>query len=577
MAHHAPQPELTEADLKPIGEGGWPVFWVALVAGIGGLLAGALFALGADDPLARFAFSYLVAYGFFLGITLGMVFFTIITQLFRAGWCVAFRRVPEAFAANMTTMLLLALPILGVVAYDGAVRAAAEPGVATTSHLYIWNRAFDGGHHGAEHHDAHDGDHAEPGQAEPGHADPAHAEPHADPEHHSALPGTSLPATAAFDPDASTPTADPDPAPADPAHAEHHEVDPGGAYLDPADRPSGQAALAIQRADFLDISGALVDPHGDGAGKRPWLNAGFWTIRILAYLGILTGIGVYYHRKSVAQDADGDPKHTLDREGKAPWVVLLFAMSLTYLAFDLLMSVDPGWYSTIFGVYYFAGSFLAAVCVMVLTVLVLQRTGKLRIVSVEHYHDLGKLMFAFVFFWGYIAFSQYMLIWYASLPETTYWFEMRGASLAGVDRPYVVPQDGSVWSYLAMLLLFGKLLVPFLFLLSRHVKRNLKLLSAAAVWLLLMQYADLYWVIMPVYSLTTEGASAGPPWPLVEIATFLGVGGVMLAGFVNRFRQSAPIPHRDPRLFESMMLETAANAPLHPPGASVRHPSPSGP
>ncbi|MEM6749975.1 MAG: hypothetical protein AAF612_05840, partial [Planctomycetota bacterium] len=440
MAHHAPQPELTDDDLKPLGMRGWPVFVAALVVGIGGLLAGGLFALGSPDELARFAYSYLVAYGYFLGISLGMVFFTIITQLFRAGWCIAFRRVPEAFAANMPVLLALALPILAIVAYDGIVRAAAEDGKATASHLYIWNRAFES-HHGHGHDDAHGEDAHHDGEHAPDAADPNHAHGQGDNGH------ASLPDAARFDQGPVTPVADPAPAGDPDAHGDHsdhghHDPAPAAPALDQADKPSGAEAKAIQRADFMDISGALVDPY-DGAGKRPWLNAGFWTLRILAYLGILTAIGVYYHRKSVAQDTDGDAKHTLAREAKAPWVTLLFALSLTYLAFDLLMSVDPGWYSTIFGVYYFAGSFLAAVCVMVLTLMLLQKAGLMRIVSVEHYHDLGKLMFAFVFFWGYIAFSQYMLIWYASLPETTYWFEMRGVSLAGLDRPYIVPQSGS--------------------------------------------------------------------------------------------------------------------------------------
>src|SRR5690606_23574783 len=134
-------------------------------------------------------------------------------------------------------------------------------------------------------------------------------------------------------------------------------------------------------------------------------------------------------------------------------LILLTGITLTLFAFDLLMSLDPHWYSTMFGVYYLAGAFIAGWASIIIIVNLLQMGGLLRqSVNQEHFHDLGKYLFGFVFFWGYIAFSQYMLLWYANLPETTSWFARRGATTADGDQ--------NVFTWLALILLFCHLLIP---------------------------------------------------------------------------------------------------------------------
>src|SRR5206468_417977 len=166
---------------------------------------------------------------------------------------------------------------------------------------------------------------------------------------------------------------------------------------------------------------------------------------------------------------------------------LVMAITITFAAFDFLMSLDPHWYSTMFGVYYMTGSLLAAFAALCLTIAMLQHLGYLtRSITVEHLHDLGKWLFAFVFFWGYIAFSQYMLLWYANIPEETEWLARRGAT--------TVRDQTSAWSWVSLALLFGQLLVPFAGLLSKHVKRNYKALMFWAAWVLIFHWIDMFWL-----------------------------------------------------------------------------------
>jgi hypothetical protein len=199
------------------------------------------------------------------------------------------------------------------------------------------------------------------------------------------------------------------------------------------------------------------------------------------------------------------------------------------------MSLEPHWYSTMYGVYFFSGAVVAILSFVILLVQFAYAQGALRgVVTVEHLHDVGKLLFGFTVFWTYIAFSQYFLIWYANIPEETIYYMKR--------------QVGS-WQSVNMLLAVGHFLIPFFFLMPRAVKRNSVLLMLAAVWLLLMHFLDLHWAVMPV--LHHEGVRLG----LIDVAAFCAVGGVFLAalGWVSSRR--ALVPLRDPRLPESLSFE----------------------
>jgi hypothetical protein len=296
-------------------------------------------------------------------------------------------------------------------------------------------------------------------------------------------------------------------------------------------------ALAVtRRIDLFPwLDKALVAAEPAVARKAPYLNATFFVVRVIVYFAIWAGLGAWFFRQSVRQDESGDPGITTGMQKVSAPGVILFAITLTLASFDFLMSLEPAWYSTIFGVYYFAGSTLSAFAALVIFAFLLQRSGRLAsVVTTEHYHDLGKLMFAFTIFWTYIAFSQYMLIWYANIPEETLWFDRR--------------QTGE-WTAFSWFLLLARFFAPFLALISRGPKRRKALLAGAAVWVLLMQWIDMYYLAMP------HASPGRVPWSLTDATAFVGIGGLFVATLVRRLGGKSLIPRRDPRLAESLAFE----------------------
>ncbi len=270
--------------------------------------------------------------------------------------------------------------------------------------------------------------------------------------------------------------------------------------------------------------------------KEPWLNIPFFLGRTVFYFGVWSALALWFHRKSTSQDKSGDPRITRSMETTSTVSLILFAFTVTFFAFDYLMSLTPHWYSTIFGIYFFAGCILGFFALMSVMAFAVQRAGALRrTITTEHYHDLGKLIFAFTVFWAYIGFSQYMLMWYANLPEETIWYAAR--------------QTGS-WTALSLVLLFGHFIVPFLALMSRNVKRRKGLLVAGGAWMLLMHWADVYWLVMP------EKSPGTIPFSLMDVAVFLGIGGLFFAAAVRRLGAHPLVPVKDPRLSESLGYET---------------------
>jgi hypothetical protein len=293
------------------------------------------------------------------------------------------------------------------------------------------------------------------------------------------------------------------------------------------------SAHGVQPPDELTLS------------KRSWLNGHFFIARILCYFVVWSLMGHWYWRQSWKQDISGSPSAaaaaTMRMQTLSAPALIVLGLTLTFAVFDLVMSLDPHWYSTIFGVYLFAGSVVSGLATLILILMLMQHWGYLqRSVNNEHYHDLGKWLFGFVFFWGYIAFSQYMLIWYASIPEETGWLVRRGASTAH--------GGANVWSGVAIALLFGNLLIPFAGLLSRHVKRRKTALAFWAVWLLVFHWIDLYWLIVP----ELDGKAY---FGLLDVVTFVGIGGIFLAAFVRLLARHSLRPRMDPRLVESVAFE----------------------
>jgi|MDSW01.2.fsa_nt_gb hypothetical protein len=274
--------------------------------------------------------------------------------------------------------------------------------------------------------------------------------------------------------------------------------------------------------------------------KGPYLNLPGFAIRLLLYFLTWFLMARFFLKKSVAQDTASGIDNVLGMKRVGAPSILLFALTISFAAFDLIMSLDETWFSTIFGVYIFAGSFLSCNAFLVLMSKWLQARGKmLDVISKEHYHDLGKWMFAFTFFWGYIAFSQFMLIWYANIPEETHFYIWR---------------SNETWIGLSFLLMFGHFLLPFPALLSRHVKRNTNVLKILAGYMLIMHYVDLYWLIMPNYTppsmpeLMRGDNLPEHPFGLVDVFLVMGFVGVFLFALANKSSKQSLLPLNDPLL-----------------------------
>ena len=337
------------------------------------------------------------------------------------------------------------------------------------------------------------------------------------------------------------------------------------------------------------------------AGKQAYLNMPFFVVRYVLYFVLWSWLGYRLFSLSVGNDTDPDTDRTLALRKVSAYGIPLAAVTTAFAAFDFLMSTDPHWFSTMFGVYFFSGGWLGALSLITFMALAFKRAGMLPEVTIEHLQDMGKFMFAFVVFWTYIAFSQYMLYWYANLPEETVWFLKRTS----------VGWDTVAWS-----LVIFHFILPFLILLPRATKRIKPVLAVMAVWILVVHWVDLWWIAMPAmegeYEVVEE-VSAAPPaaddaqalivpaqavgafnddvgvddldgpldpamdaatpgpgetpatefdvdvippaLPVLEMAIWLGLFGLFLGATVLRLRRHAMTPYNDPYFAESLRFE----------------------
>lgn len=268
------------------------------------------------------------------------------------------------------------------------------------------------------------------------------------------------------------------------------------------------------------------------SGKSAYLNPTFFVIRQFIYFALWGYLGWKLHKVSVQMDKTRDwGLTTLLRKVSAPGIPL-FALSIAFASFDWLMSLDPHWFSTMFGVYFFSISFQAFWPIMILTIFYMQRMGLLQnTIKQVHIYDLGAWFFAFTVFYAYIAFSQFLLIYYANMPEETLWYFHR--------------LEGS-WKFIAFGLLIFRFAIPFLVLLNRKAKKNRTVLGIVSVIVLIIHFAEIYWIAMPV--LFEHGIHIS--W--MDITTFLGLGGVFFGLFFHQLKKHNMIPVNDPKLDECL-------------------------
>jgi hypothetical protein len=289
--------------------------------------------------------------------------------------------------------------------------------------------------------------------------------------------------------------------------------------------------LVFRPSLYSWTSGLHVE--GDAPGfKLLWLSLPFFRVRAVAYLLGWLGFAWAMPRISRQQDSDGELSHTRQNTHLAALFLVFFGVTFWLASFDWIMSLEPEWYSTIFGFYNFAGAFLSGLAVLALLLVWLQAHSPLKsVIREQHLHDVGKLLFAFSTFWAYLWFSQYMLIWYANLPEETV---------------YYIRRLHGFWQPLFVLNLVLNWVVPFFTLLPRMNKQRTGILVRVSIVLLAGRWLDLYLMIMPPFS------SGKPRIGIWEIGLVAGLVGVFGLGFLAALRRAPLVPVRDPYLAESL-------------------------
>ncbi len=276
-------------------------------------------------------------------------------------------------------------------------------------------------------------------------------------------------------------------------------------------------------------------PHS--AFQRFWLSWPFFLARAAVYVAIWIGFAIAIVRTSRRQDHAPGVGHTRRNVRLSIFFLIAFAVTFWLASFDWVMSLEPNWASTIFGIYNFAGMLSGGLALLILLVLWLRRAGPLRdFVNEEHLHDLGKLLFAFSTFWMYIWFSQYMLIWYADISEET---------------AYYVTRLHNAWAPLFLLNMILNWAIPFAALLRRGTKRSPRALGRVAAVVLAGRLLDVYLMVAP----PIQGAR--PLFGIWEIGILAGAAGALVLAFYRGVRQAAPVPLNDPYLQESLHYHNA--------------------
>ena len=275
-------------------------------------------------------------------------------------------------------------------------------------------------------------------------------------------------------------------------------------------------------------------------GKFGYLNINVWYIRFVLYFVVLAFLANFLRGKFIKQEKDGSFKHTVKARAFSCMMLFPFALTITFAAVDWVMALDYNWFSTMWGVYIFAGSAWSSMALMLLVVSYLRSLGYLqKVVSQEHYHIMGKLLFAFTVFWAYIAFSQYFLIWYANIPEETRWYLVRNT-------------EG--WRWVSIFIVVGHFIAPFVLLLSQPRKKNVFLVCLIAGWVLFMHVVDLYWNIIPQRGPTLGRDVIIPGAWIGDIVALCAVFGTLGFIYLRKLGSASLYAWRDPRLMESVNL-----------------------
>ena len=269
------------------------------------------------------------------------------------------------------------------------------------------------------------------------------------------------------------------------------------------------------------------------AVRAGYLNPVFFYLRVAIYFGYFTWMGFYYRGNSIKQDADGNPVWTYRLHIHSYFAMVVFALLETFASFDWFMGLDWRWFSSLFGVYNFGVCAQAGMAICIVIVAWLRSNGYLARLNAEHFHLMGKLLFGFTIFWAYVAFGQFLLIWYANIPEETIFYNDHNRGL---------------WKQLSFFLIVGKFIFPVIYLLAQDTKKSLRGLTLIAGWILFMHVVEMYWFIAPY----AHEASVWPSWQ--DFATLITFGSILGYAYIRLLCAASLFPTRDPRLVESLTV-----------------------
>jgi hypothetical protein len=292
------------------------------------------------------------------------------------------------------------------------------------------------------------------------------------------------------------------------------------------------AAPNLREVLWRWMSPAHVHDH-ELALRAGYLNLPFFYIRVFAYFAYFIFMGRYYFRNSVLQDADGDPRRTRRMHDQSYFALVVFGTLQTFIGFDWLMGLFWRWYSSLFGVYNFAICAQASMAAGIVIVAMLRSGGHLRMLTHEHFYLMGKLLFGFTIFWAYIAFGQFLLIWYANIPEETIFYN---------------DHNRGAWVYLSFAIIVGKFMFPTIYLLAQDNKKSLRALTRIAAWILLMHGLELYWFIMPY----AHEKTVLPSWQ--DFVAWITIASILGFFYIRVAAKNSIFPTRDPRLVESLTV-----------------------
>ena len=271
----------------------------------------------------------------------------------------------------------------------------------------------------------------------------------------------------------------------------------------------------------------VVETDAILSGKTPYLNIPFFIGRTIGVVALFYVFYLVFIKNSTKQDTTKDQKLTKTNVKLSAIFMFFAGIGITVLAVDWMMSLEPHWFSTIFGFYFISATLLAGLAATTFTAVSLNEGGYLvKGLTTDHYYSLGALMFAITNFWAYIAFSQFLLIWYANIPEETYWFVARW--------------EGG-WGFVSVLLMIARFAIPYAALLSQPSKCDPKNLQRVSLFILFAHFIDLYWLVMPTFSKTIVFSFYEIGFPILSI-------GIIMLVFYAQARKKNLAPIGDPKL-----------------------------